>query len=335
MFGVWGWSWKQQIKYLRCQQWCHRRCSSITGSLRKVIDFICPVCINPAQRGPDEDTITWIETVTSFQYFGDVLDCTETALLFNFLICLVNIKLEIPVRQEEYDDSNALVLPSKKRRSKTLSTNTEKVKVLTKKQKHNLEKIVQRKEKRLQRGELLRQLEIVKASSNELSQMISTADMQSGKLEKKLHPDVGAMKQLSKLSGDVFDDVSYKSYKKIEMKENFRSCDTDVDTSDISTDDEENANNSSNEKVQIQGSKMNISKDGDNNDFVCEKSNHENKDLKDIAKDIGSSELRKTVNIPVFRDPEIEVKCFFIKKLTMHLVEAIIIVYKNVCVCLA
>ncbi|ESO10360.1 hypothetical protein HELRODRAFT_183685 [Helobdella robusta] len=53
-------------------QWCHRQCSRITGSLRKVTDFVCPACINPRQRSPYNDTITGIETVTSLQYLEEM-----------------------------------------------------------------------------------------------------------------------------------------------------------------------------------------------------------------------------------------------------------------------
>lgn len=65
----------------QCQQWCHKRCSKITGPLSKATNFVCPVCVNPPQQQAWRNNTIGafgVKTVTSFQYLGDVLDCTGT-----------------------------------------------------------------------------------------------------------------------------------------------------------------------------------------------------------------------------------------------------------------
>ena len=58
------------------------------------------------------------------------------------------IKLDIPdAKSDQYDDCNSLVLPSVKRKTKVKNAHEPKAKLLTKKQRKNLEKIVENKKK--------------------------------------------------------------------------------------------------------------------------------------------------------------------------------------------
>lgn len=48
---------------------------------------------------------------------------------------------------ERFDDANARVLPSEKRKTLTVTPNSNNLKILSKKERKRLEKVVQRKEK--------------------------------------------------------------------------------------------------------------------------------------------------------------------------------------------
>lgn len=62
---------------------------------------------------------------------------------------LEQIKLDLPdFHTEEFDDSNVLALPSRKRRTKKLIQDEQKVKPLTKKERKRLEKIIAVKDKK-------------------------------------------------------------------------------------------------------------------------------------------------------------------------------------------
>lgn len=77
--------------------------------------------------------------------------CSKCSLRGNNLhkFFSLQIKLDLPEANEEhYDDSNALVLPSRKRKTKQLQKCEPTVKPLTKKERKTLQKIVATKEKK-------------------------------------------------------------------------------------------------------------------------------------------------------------------------------------------
>ena len=79
----------------------------------------------------------------------------------------------------DFDGSNTLVLPSKKRKFKSHASNEPIGKILSKKKRKLLEKVVDRKKKREERGDLLEKLESVQADAALLDKMVSLSSVQT------------------------------------------------------------------------------------------------------------------------------------------------------------
>jgi ATP-dependent RNA helicase DHX37/DHR1 len=65
-----------------------------------------------------------------------------------FLFFIFQIKLDPALESSKEEDSNILVLPTGKRKSKPVIDNTKKVKKLSKKERKRLENILERKKKK-------------------------------------------------------------------------------------------------------------------------------------------------------------------------------------------
>ncbi|XP_055904771.1 probable ATP-dependent RNA helicase kurz [Eupeodes corollae] len=92
------------------------------------------------------------------------------------------IKLELGdsiATSSGYDDANPLVLPSKKRKTKTKPEIVQHTKILTKKQRKRLQTIVDKKRKKEERASILEGLEKVKISPDELSLYQSISQVQT------------------------------------------------------------------------------------------------------------------------------------------------------------
>jgi len=63
---------------------------------------------------------------------------------------MFQIVLDIQHRAEDYDNCNALVLPSQKRKTKNIDKKVATTRLLSKKRRKQLEKVVERKKKKLQ-----------------------------------------------------------------------------------------------------------------------------------------------------------------------------------------
>nr|CAI5835938.1 unnamed protein product [Callosobruchus analis] len=83
-----------------------------------------------------------------------------------------------------YDESNELVLPSKKRKTKIKAEKVGTTRILSKKQRKRLEKVVEKKKKKENRAELLESLQKCRASEEELSQLTSLASIQTKGLKR-------------------------------------------------------------------------------------------------------------------------------------------------------
>ena len=95
-------------------------------------------------------------------------------------------KIALPTHEYSVDtsDSNALVLPSKKRKFKADKDNEPVGRILSKKKRKHLEKVVDRRKKKEERSDLLEKLEKVQADSSLLSQMVSLSSIQTKGLKK-------------------------------------------------------------------------------------------------------------------------------------------------------
>ncbi|XP_064620973.1 probable ATP-dependent RNA helicase DHX37 [Lineus longissimus] len=93
------------------------------------------------------------------------------------------IKLDLGNKTDDgyEEDTNQLVLPSKKRKTVVKEDAKSKKRLLNKKQRKRLEKIVEQKEKKQKRAGLLESLAAIQASHDELKLLTSTADIHSGK----------------------------------------------------------------------------------------------------------------------------------------------------------
>ena len=95
-------------------------------------------------------------------------------------------KIALPTHEYSVDtsDSNALVLPSKKRKFKADKDNEPVGRILSKKKRKHLEKVVDRRKKKEERSDLLEKLEKVQADSSLLNQMVSLSSIQTKGLKK-------------------------------------------------------------------------------------------------------------------------------------------------------
>lgn len=96
------------------------------------------------------------------------------------------VEVQLDVREDKYDSSNALVLPSKKagKKEANKSQDVKAAPKLSKKKKKLLQKILEKKNKKINRTHLLEELQKSQASQKELSMLISTSAMQTKGLKR-------------------------------------------------------------------------------------------------------------------------------------------------------
>lgn len=100
-------------------------------------------------------------------------------------------KIEVDLGSEgKYDQSNELVLPSKKRKTKIKKDKTAPTRLLSKKQKKHLQKIVDKSNKKANRTQLLNELQQAQASSDEISQLTSIASIQTKGLKRYFQEEI-------------------------------------------------------------------------------------------------------------------------------------------------
>ncbi|KAG9487606.1 probable ATP-dependent RNA helicase DHX37 isoform X2 [Eleutherodactylus coqui] len=92
----------------------------------------------------------------------------------------VQVEVEGAEQLKGVDESNALVLPSKKFKQKKITESAPKKKPLSRKQKKVLQKILEQKEKKSQRSEMLSKLSEVQASEKELNLLYTTSKLGTG-----------------------------------------------------------------------------------------------------------------------------------------------------------
>ncbi|KAJ6635942.1 putative ATP-dependent RNA helicase kurz [Pseudolycoriella hygida] len=99
----------------------------------------------------------------------------------------IKLDIEEPTEYGGYDQSNALVLPSQKRKTKIKKDKDCNVtRILSKKQRKNLEKVVDKKKKKEGRASLLDKLASVQVASDELKQYTSIVNVQTKGLKNHL-----------------------------------------------------------------------------------------------------------------------------------------------------
>uniref|UniRef100_A0A669F3P0 RNA helicase n=1 Tax=Oreochromis niloticus TaxID=8128 RepID=A0A669F3P0_ORENI len=198
------------------------------------------------------------------------------------------------------DESNALVLPSSKsKKNKSSLPPISKKKPLTKKQKKELQKVLERKEKKAQRAEILAKLAEVQLPESELKLLYTTSKLGTGE---KLYQDEDSGPKISSVSGanrkrkwedDDDDDEEQKAEES-----------SDVDTS--SDEDEDEQEDEVNNTTDMSECKETSS--------VCQETKREVKVEQDGEKEKKISDQEKVqkkpsepaIFIPVDRSPEVQ-----------------------------
>ncbi|XP_063395987.1 probable ATP-dependent RNA helicase DHX37 [Mytilus trossulus] len=228
------------------------------------------------------------------------------------------IKLDPEIEASIKDDeSNILVLPSEKRKSKTVIQTTKKVKQLSKKERKRLQQVLERKKKKTRRAELLDSLSKVQASTEELKQFASVAEMQTGKFKRKLNE--------KKMDAGEINSVAKGKKKSIQMNvdesDDGNESDSSVHTSDMSTDEESDSDDQSQVQGQTEDSgcdiedKNNVTMETETNAKIQNEKKAETSEVKEksVLKSTADNDTSKekmdkkpAVNIPVQRLPEMQ-----------------------------
>ncbi|XP_076473117.1 putative ATP-dependent RNA helicase DHX37 [Babylonia areolata] len=139
----------------------------------------------------------------------------------------------------EADNSNALVLPGRKRKKeKVEEEGTPKVRKLTKKERKRLEKIKTVKEKKAKRAELLEKLQGVQATEEEMKLFTSIAEVHAQKFRDKLSDTKDSDKKPVYTVRGSNKKRKANSAEMSDEDEEQQSEAESIDTSDISTDEE-------------------------------------------------------------------------------------------------
>ncbi|XP_034026595.1 probable ATP-dependent RNA helicase DHX37 [Thalassophryne amazonica] len=155
------------------------------------------------------------------------------------------VELEDGARLKGVDESNALVLPASKAKKKTIGKATvSKKKPLTKKQKKELQKVLERKEKKAQRADILTKLAEVQLPESELNLLYTTSKLGTGdKLyqskqaaDEKIDGELGS--KISSVSG-----ANRKRKWKEEEEELKQSSDLNTSSEEDDDDDDDNEPN--------------------------------------------------------------------------------------------
>ena len=224
-------------------------------------------------------------------------------------------KIALPTHEYSVDtsDSNALVLPSKKRKFKADKDNEPVGRILSKKKRKHLEKVVDRRKKKEERSDLLEKLEKVQADSSLLSQMVSLSSIQTKGLKKVFAEE--DWKERMKESGITlqkvvmeYDDVELP--KKVKLKKPKKP--------EVPVIDDPNVLGFANSSSDESGSSSEAEEFEDDSEMpaeIIEKSEKIEEKLEEVEKieDTTSKPIEtkkvefveKFENVPVFRTPEV------------------------------
>lgn len=134
-----------------------------------------------------------------------------TTHIDNSPISKINLDIK-GIREDNYDQCNALVIPSQKRQTKKKREHVTVTRILSKKQRKRLEKIVEQKKKKENRANLLEALSKVQASPEVLNQLTSITKIQTEGLKRHLSESETSNKknpeQQNVENGAVFNSIS-------------------------------------------------------------------------------------------------------------------------------
>ncbi|TDH13023.1 hypothetical protein EPR50_G00052810 [Perca flavescens] len=214
------------------------------------------------------------------------------------------VELQDGARLKGVDQSNALVLPANKAKKKKASvTPVSTKKPLTKKQRKELQKVLERKEKKAQRADILTKLAEVQLPESELKLLYTTSKLGTGeKLYQTKHlpeeltdGDLGA--KISSVSG-ANRKRKWKEEEEDEEEEPKGEESSDLDTS---SDEEEEEEQEEVDETTEKEDKQEVKREQHETE-----QNGQNEKISDPEKVENKTPLQPAVFIPVDRSPEIQ-----------------------------
>ncbi|XP_077379011.1 putative ATP-dependent RNA helicase DHX37 isoform X2 [Festucalex cinctus] len=222
-----------------------------------------------------------------------------------------DIVVELDVtRLKGVDESNALVLPaSKAKNKKSAVTPVSKKKPLTKKQKKELQKVLERKQKKAQRADILTRLAEVQIPESELQLLYTTSKLGMG--EKLYHTKDSPDEVIEGASGPKISSVSGANRKRKWKEEEDGEEQEGDDTSGISTSDDDDDDDCKEEEEE--NSEVNqtpVTSECKQTSPTCEEVKEKLKKDQQQTGESMSNDVMKTsqpaVFIPVDRSPKIQ-----------------------------
>ncbi|XP_041793874.1 probable ATP-dependent RNA helicase DHX37 [Chelmon rostratus] len=225
------------------------------------------------------------------------------------------VELQDGRRLKGVDESNALVLPANKEKKKKASvTHVSTKKPLTKKQRKELQKVLERKEKKAQRADILTKLAEVQLPDSELKLLYTTSKLGTGD---KLYQTKQSSDEIQNGdSGPKISSVSGANRKRKwkdeedEEEEQMAEESSDVDTSSDDDDKEEEEDKKVNEATEMSESKETTSPCHEDKEEVKEEQLKTEQDgqkkTSDQEKVQHKEPSQPAIFIPVDRSPEIQ-----------------------------
>ncbi|KAA0714412.1 putative ATP-dependent RNA helicase DHX37 [Triplophysa tibetana] len=215
----------------------------------------------------------------------------------------VQVEIQEGAELKGFDDANALVLPATKTKKQKVEHHVNKKKPLTKKQRKNLEKVLEQKEKKAHRADILSKLSEVQLSQTEMKLLYTTSKMGTGdklyQTKKLLNEEQNESVTRGKIS-------SLSGANRKRRREEDEDEDKDCETSDT----ESSGSDSDEEEEQIAEEKPlepTSSPEKETEEQKQPEVKEEEKKLTDIKEILRKEdESKPAVFIPVDRLPEIQ-----------------------------
>ncbi|KAL5017532.1 hypothetical protein ScPMuIL_007121 [Solemya velum] len=217
-----------------------------------------------------------------------------------------------------YDESNPLVLPSDKRRTKKASDTPNIVKKLSKNERKKLQKILDQKQKKEKRAKLLESLSHIQATDEEMNLLSSISEVHSGKTLRSAYSlkflstnqveATEGKQRIKTVSGS--NKTSRKSDSDVECS------DSSVNTSDMSTDEDEDgeAKSEGSGKEEEKAESVvdgNVDKSLEEkkqiDSCVRSKTKQDNKKNEDVTTE-STKTIRETVHVPLKRLDDVQAR---------------------------
>ncbi|XP_019744561.1 putative ATP-dependent RNA helicase DHX37 [Hippocampus comes] len=224
-----------------------------------------------------------------------------------------DIVVELDVtRLKGVDESNALVLPaSKSKKKKSSVTPVSKKKPLTKKQRKDLQKVLERKQKKAQRADILTRLAEVQVPESELKLLYTTSKLGTG--EKLYHTKQSPDEVVDGAPGPKISSVSGANRKRKWKEEEEENEQGGNDMSDISTsDDDDHDEEEENSEVNKTAATSECKETSPACEEVKEEVNQEQQQTQkketeeSISNEVTTTSSQPAVFIPVDRSPKMQ-----------------------------